>query len=73
MLQIESAQIYFRKQFGLLGLFWHLFLEELADLVLIAKALVHRKGWAEIAYLLRRMRGTLAIAGRTRLGLQATR
>ncbi len=73
VLQIESAQIYFRKQFGLPGLAWHLFLEELAGLVLIAKAAVHRKGWREIGYHLRRMRGTLAIAGRTRLGLRATR
>lgn len=73
VLQIESAQIYFRKQFGVPGLVRHLVLEELADLVLIGKALVHRKGWSEVAYLLRRMRGTLAIAGRTRFGMQATR
>lgn len=73
VLQIESAQIYFRKQFGLAGLAWHLWLEEVGDLVLIAKAVLHRKGWAEIAYHLRRMRSTLAIAGRTRFGLQATR
>ena len=73
VLQIESAQIYFRKQFGLAGLLWHLLLEEVAGLVLIAKAVLHRKGWREIGYHLRRMRGTLAIAGRTRFGLQATR
>jgi len=73
VLQIESAQIYFRKQFGFAGLLWHLLLEEAADVVLIAKALVHRKGWNEIAYHLRRMRGTLAIAGRTSFGLRATR
>ena len=73
VLQIESAQIYFRKQFGLLGLFWHLALEQVADLVLIAKALVHRKGASEVGYHLRRMRSTLAIAARTHLGLQATR
>lgn len=73
VLQIESAQIYFRKQFGLAGLLWHLLLEEAADLVLIVKALVHRKGWGEVAYHLRRMRGTIAIAGRTHFGLRATR
>jgi N-acetylglucosaminyl-diphospho-decaprenol L-rhamnosyltransferase len=73
VLQIESAQIYFRKQFGLAGMLWHLFLEEVADLVLIAKAVLQRKGWREIGYHLRRMRSTLSIAGRTRLGLQATR
>jgi N-acetylglucosaminyl-diphospho-decaprenol L-rhamnosyltransferase len=73
VLQIESAQIYFRKQFGFAGLLWHLLLEETADLVLIVKALVHRKGWNEIAYHLRRMRGTLAISCRTSFGLRATR
>jgi len=72
VLQIESAQIYFRKQFGLAGVLWHLLLEELADVVLIARALSRRK-WDRIGYHLQRMRGTLAIAGRTRLGLRATR
>lgn len=73
VLQIESAQIYFRKRFGLGGLALHLALEELGDLVLIAKALLHRKGWREVAYHLRRMRSTLGLAVRTRLGQQATR
>ncbi len=73
VLQIESAQIYFRKQFGLAGLLRHLFLEELADLILVAKAILHRRKWASVGYHLRRMGGTLAIASRTRFGLQATR
>jgi N-acetylglucosaminyl-diphospho-decaprenol L-rhamnosyltransferase len=73
VLQIESAQIYFRKQFGLAGLLRHLLLEELADLILIAKAIVNRKKRGNVGYHLRRMRSTLAIASRTRFGLQATR
>jgi hypothetical protein len=73
VLQIESAQIYFRKQFGLAGLLRHLFLEEVADLVLVAKAILHRRKWSTIGYHLRRMAGTLAIARRTRFGQQATR
>lgn len=72
-LQIESAQIYFRKQFGFAGLLRHLFLEELAELVLVAKAALNRSKWGSIGYHLRRMGGTIAIARRTRFGLQATR
>jgi len=73
VLQIESAQIYFRKNHGLAGLLWHLFLEELADVVLIAKALLDRRKRSGIGYHLRRMAGVLSIARRTRWGLQATR
>ncbi len=73
VLQIESAQIFFRKQYGLAGLLWHLFLEEVADVVLIVKAMLDRRKRGSIGYHLRRMGGTLAIARRTRFGLQATR
>ncbi len=73
VLQIESAQIYFRKQAGLAGLLRHLVLEELADLVLIAKAVFNPRKRGSIGYHLRRMRSTLTIANRTRFGRQATR
>jgi len=73
VLQIESAQIYFRKNHGLAGLLWHLLLEELADVVLIAKAMLDRRKRAGVGYHLRRMAGVLAIARRTRWGLRATR
>jgi N-acetylglucosaminyl-diphospho-decaprenol L-rhamnosyltransferase len=73
VLQIESAQLYFRKRRGLAGLAAHLFLEELGDLVLLSKAVLRSKGWPEISYHLKRMRSTLAICARTRLGQRSTR
>jgi N-acetylglucosaminyl-diphospho-decaprenol L-rhamnosyltransferase len=72
-ISMESAMLYFRKNFGLGTLMLHLFLELLGDVILAAKAIVKRLDWALSAELLRRMRTTLQVAWLTRFGRLATR
>ncbi|MGB4813108.1 MAG: glycosyltransferase family 2 protein [Methylophilaceae bacterium] len=53
-LQIESELLYFRKNYGLLGVLKHLLLNSLADLILFLKALVKFKSPTDIAFNLKR-------------------
>ena len=71
VLQIEAAMLYFRKNHGLAGGLANLFLTELADLLLLLKALVRRQGRAPLAYHWGRMRAVFQLAIRTRIGARA--
>lgn len=70
---MESAMLYFRKNFGLGSLLRHLVLELLGDLILATKALLRRFDLAAAGGWLRRMRTTVCVARNTRLGRVATR
>lgn len=72
-ISMESAMLYFRKNFGLGTLMAHLGLELLGDLFLVVKAIAKRLDWAVCGQLVRRMWTTLQLAWITRLGRLATR
>jgi N-acetylglucosaminyl-diphospho-decaprenol L-rhamnosyltransferase len=68
ILQLEAAQLYFRKNHGIAGALANLFLSELADLILLLKLLVRGQARSQLAYYGGRMRATLALAFKSRLG-----
>ena len=68
VLQIEASMLYFRKNHGVGGALASFLLTELADLLLIAKALVRRQGAGVLAYHWGRMRAVCRLAFATRLG-----
>jgi N-acetylglucosaminyl-diphospho-decaprenol L-rhamnosyltransferase len=71
-LQMESAMLYYRKNFGIGRLFLHLILETIADAIISIKALL--KGRSEdLAFFIRRIGATARIARATRLGTTPTR
>jgi GT2 family glycosyltransferase len=72
-ISMESAMLYFRKNFGLPTLTLHLGLELLGDALLLLKAALKRRGRAHCLELWRRMGTTLQLARITRLGRVATR
>jgi N-acetylglucosaminyl-diphospho-decaprenol L-rhamnosyltransferase len=72
-ISMESAMLYFRKNFGLSTVLAHLGLELLADAVLATKAILKRRDWAASRQLSHRMRITLHLARVTRFGRVATR
>ena len=72
-ISMESAMLYFRKNFGLGSLLRHLALELLGDLILASKALLRRLDPAAAGGWLRRMGTTVRLARKTRLGRLATR
>jgi N-acetylglucosaminyl-diphospho-decaprenol L-rhamnosyltransferase len=72
-LQIESAFLYFRKHHGSAGALAFLFLDQVADLILIAKAILKGRGWARVTDYFAHMKTTLAMARLTGLGKTATR
>ena len=72
-LQIESSFLYFRKHHGLAGALSFLFLDLLADAILLVKAALKAKGWSRIGEIVAHMKATAAIAGVTRLGRAGTR
>ena len=72
-ISMESALLYFRKNFGVACVTRHVALELLGDLILIVKAMLKRFDLARSGELLRRMKTTLQLAGVTRLGRRATR
>lgn len=71
-ISMESAMLYFRKNFGLGTVLRHLGLELLGDAILVAKALLKRRGRG-VAELGRRMGTTLELARVTRMGRVSTR
>ena len=71
-LQIESAFLYFRKHHGLAGAVAFFFLDQLADLILVLKAVLKGKGWARVVEPLAHMKSTLTTARATRLGRAGT-
>jgi GT2 family glycosyltransferase len=71
-ISMESAMLYFRKNFGLATVLRHLGLELLGDAILVAKALLKRRGRG-VAELGRRMGTTLELARVTRMGRVSTR
>ncbi|MEP6503419.1 MAG: glycosyltransferase family 2 protein [Betaproteobacteria bacterium] len=72
-ISMESAMLYFRKNFGLGTLLAHLGLELLADAFLVFKALVKRFDRVVSRELVRRMGTTVQLAWITRFGRRATR
>lgn len=72
-LQVESEWLFMRKHHGLLGLWCHLFLMVLANLVQLVKDLLRRRGGAVVWQNLVRLRTSLAILSQTRWGLRPTR
>jgi GT2 family glycosyltransferase len=71
-ISMESAMLYFRKNFGLATVLRHLGLELLGDAILVVKALLKRRGRG-VAELGRRMGTTLELARVTRMGRVSTR
>lgn len=71
-LQMESAMIYYRKNFGVVGLFQHLLLETLADLIISVKLLLKGKT-ADLGFFMQRIGETARIARATRFGTAPTR
>ena len=72
-ISMESAMLYFRKNFGLPSLLAHLGLELFADAALLLKALLKRRGPDVRASLRKRMATTLQLARATRMGRVPTR
>ncbi len=72
-LQIESAFLYFRKHHGVGGALSHLVLDALADLILVAKAVLKARGFRRIGDLFAHMRATWRTAWATGLGRAGTR
>ncbi len=72
-LQLESAFLYYRKHHGLAGALAFLLLEELADIIVLAKLLLKAKGWGRFGEVLAHMRAMLRTAGTTGLGRAGTR
>jgi len=73
VLQLESGLLFFRKNNGLPGLLVQVALEWLGDLILVAKAVLKRRGWPAVRYHLNRMRAVGRLTLQTRFGLRATR
>jgi N-acetylglucosaminyl-diphospho-decaprenol L-rhamnosyltransferase len=73
VISMESAMLYFRKNFGLSKLLLHVGLELLGDAILLVKAFLKRRGTKACAELCRRMGATVRLARATRMGLKATR
>lgn len=71
-ISMESAMLYFRKNFGLGTLMAHLGLECLGDAYLALKAILKQRDFGAAAQLLRRTSTTLQLARTTRLGGIAT-
>jgi hypothetical protein len=71
-ISMESAMVYFRKNFGLPTLLLHLALETLGDVYMLTKALLRRQT-ALRDELWRRMGITFELARATRMGRVATR
>jgi len=71
-LQMESAMIYYRKNFGIGILLLHLLLESTADCIVSVKALL-RGRMDDAAFFMRRIGATARIARATRLGSVPTR
>lgn len=72
-ISMESAMLYFRKNFGVSKLLLHLGLELLGDAILLLKALLKRRGAEVQAALCRRMATTVRLARVTRMGRTSTR
>lgn len=72
-INIESALLYFRKNFGLATLFAYMMLEVLSDLLLMCKSLVARRDWHGAAHRWRRVGTLLSLCGKTTFGARATR
>jgi len=54
-LQIESELLYFRKNHGVLGMFSHIFMSNLADGIQVFKDALNRKGLQAIAFNIKRI------------------
>lgn len=72
-LQIESELLYFRKNYGLLGVLNHLFLNSLGDFILFLKALIKLKSPADVLFNLKRAWFVLHMFFRTRFAQVPTR
>lgn len=72
-LQVESEWLFMRKHHGLWGMWLHLALLLLADLILMAKDLIKRRGGAVALQNLARTRTAWSILARTRWALVPTR
>ena len=72
-LQIESELLYFRKNYGFLGVIKHLFLNSLADFILFLKALIKLKSPTDILFNLKRAIFVLKMFFRTSFATTPTR
>jgi hypothetical protein len=72
-ISMESAQLFFRKNFGLGTLLSHLLLELCADFYLLLKAVFKGRDWITARHLRRRMATTIQLGWATRMGRSATR
>ncbi len=72
-ISMESALLYFRKNFGLATLFSHVLLELVGDFFLLLKAVIRKRDWNGAGLRRRRMWTTLQLGWATRLGRRATR
>lgn len=72
-LQMESEWLFVRKHHGLWGLWAHLALLVLADLIQLAKDLIKRRGGAVARLNLVRLRAAWTILTKTRWGMKPTR
>jgi N-acetylglucosaminyl-diphospho-decaprenol L-rhamnosyltransferase len=73
VISMESAMLYFRKNFGLPKLLLHLGLELLGDAILLLKAFLKGRDAQARTEPYRRMGATVRLARATRMGLKATR
>jgi N-acetylglucosaminyl-diphospho-decaprenol L-rhamnosyltransferase len=72
-ISMESAQLYFRKNFGLSAFLAHVWLDLVADVYLMLKAIVRKGDWPTARRLLVRMSTTIGLGWATRMGTHATR
>jgi N-acetylglucosaminyl-diphospho-decaprenol L-rhamnosyltransferase len=72
-MQMESALLYFRKNHGLAGLFAHLFLDSVADLVLLARRILKNQRPLAAGEFLARLGKTSRLLKSTGFARRATR
>ena len=71
-LQMESAMLYYRKNFGVGGLLRHLFAESLGDAINATKAILKGR-FNDLGFFFKRMGATARIARLTAYGTRSTR
>ena len=72
-INIESALLYFRKNFGFGALVAYVILESTSDFIVLLKGLLRRLDWRGAGHLLRRIATLGTLCTRTRFGMRPTR
>lgn len=73
VIEIESAFLYFRKNFGAATVILHLVLDVMADLLIALKSGLNRSESDSLGFRWRRIKSTVGLCFRTRLGSSPTR